>query len=84
VVAVSPLVDGRVVKGPTEPFLAWAGHPLTSDGIAAAYAGVLDGLIADAPAEALPTHVADVLMDDADARRRVAGAALACAEEMAR
>ena len=28
VVAVSPLVGGRSVKGPTEAFLAWAGQPL--------------------------------------------------------
>src|SRR5438270_281717 len=34
VVAVSPLVRGAVVKGPTEPFMVWAGHPLTSTGIA--------------------------------------------------
>ena len=33
VVAVSPLVGGRVVKGPTAEFLAWAGQPLSSDGI---------------------------------------------------
>ena len=29
VVAVSPLVGGRSLKGPTEAFLAWAGEPLT-------------------------------------------------------
>src|SRR5205085_1750767 len=28
VVAVSPLVGGRVLKGPTDAFLAWAGQPL--------------------------------------------------------
>jgi LPPG:FO 2-phospho-L-lactate transferase len=35
VVAVSPLVRGRSLKGPTEEFLRWAGQPLSSDGIAA-------------------------------------------------
>jgi LPPG:FO 2-phospho-L-lactate transferase len=76
VVAVSPLVRGRVLKGPTQPFMAWAGHALTSNGVADAYAGVIDALLADEPASALPTRVADVLMDDDAARRRVAGEAL--------
>src|SRR5919108_692408 len=47
VVAVSPLVRGQVLKGPTDQFLAWAGHPMSSDGIAAHYEGLLDGLVAD-------------------------------------
>jgi LPPG:FO 2-phospho-L-lactate transferase len=72
VVAVSPLVRGAVLKGPTDEFLAWAGHPLTSDGIAAHYAGLLDGLVADEPADSLLTYVTDVEMADAEARRRVA------------
>jgi LPPG:FO 2-phospho-L-lactate transferase len=72
VVAVSPLVRGAVLKGPTDEFLAWAGHPLTSEGIAAHYAGLLDGLVADEAAESLPTLVTDVEMSDHDARRRVA------------
>jgi len=81
VVAVSPLVRGAVVKGPTEPFMAWAGRSLDSDGIAAAYAGVVDALVADEPASAVPTLVTDVLMADAAGRRRVAEAALeACGD----
>jgi LPPG:FO 2-phospho-L-lactate transferase len=83
VVAVSPLVRGEVVKGPTEPFMAWAGHPLSSDGIAAAYAGVLDGLVADAPAATVPTHLTDVLMDGAAGRARLARETLAFAEALA-
>ena len=39
VVAVSPLVGGKVLKGPTAAFMQWAGHPLSSDGIAAVYEG---------------------------------------------
>ena len=72
VVAVSPLVRGAVLKGPTDEFLAWAGHPLSSEGIAAHYAGLLDGLVADERAESVPTLVADVEMGDQEARRRVA------------
>jgi LPPG:FO 2-phospho-L-lactate transferase len=72
VVAVSPLVRGAVLKGPTDTFLAWAGHPLTSEGIAAHYEGVIDGLVADERADSIPTLVTDVEMSDAAARRRVA------------
>ena len=72
VVAVSPLVGGRVLKGPTDAFLAWAGHPLSADGIAAHYDGLLDGLVADERTDALPTLETDVAMPDAAARHRVA------------
>jgi LPPG:FO 2-phospho-L-lactate transferase len=72
VVAVSPLVRGQVLKGPTDAFLAWAGHPLSSDGIAAHYEGVIAGLVADERAHMVPTLVTDVEMGDAAVRRRVA------------
>jgi LPPG:FO 2-phospho-L-lactate transferase len=72
VVAVSPLVHGAVLKGPTDAFLAWAGHPLSSEGIAGHYAGLLDGLVADERAGSVETHVTDVEMGDHEARRRVA------------
>ena len=79
VVAVSPLVGGRVLKGPTDVFMAWAGQPLSSDGIAAHYDGLLDGLVADERAAGLPTLETDVAMPDAEGRRRVAAEALAFA-----
>jgi LPPG:FO 2-phospho-L-lactate transferase len=79
VVAVSPLVRGAVLKGPTDAFLAWAGHPLTSEGIAAHYEGLIDGLVADERAASIPTLMTDVEMDDAAARRRVAEETLAFA-----
>jgi LPPG:FO 2-phospho-L-lactate transferase len=72
VVAVSPLVRGSVVKGPTEPFMNWLGHPLTSDGIATAYADLLDGLIADERSGLVPTLETDVLMHDRTSRARLA------------
>jgi LPPG:FO 2-phospho-L-lactate transferase len=79
VVAVSPLVRGAVLKGPTDAFLAWAGHPLSSEGIVGHYDGLLDGLVADERAESLPTLVTDVEMADDAARRRVARETLAFA-----
>jgi LPPG:FO 2-phospho-L-lactate transferase len=72
VVAVSPLVHGTVVKGPTDAFMQWSQQPLNSTGIAAGYADVIDGLVADGPTDSLPVLETDVLMDTAQARRRVA------------
>ena len=72
VVAVSPFVGGRVLKGPTAAFMEWAGRPLTSDGIAQSYDQLIDGLVADQRASAVPTLEIDVLMDTEDARRRIA------------
>jgi LPPG:FO 2-phospho-L-lactate transferase len=76
VVAVSPLVAGEVVKGPTAAFMEFAGLPLSSDGIGAYYDGLIDGLVADQRAPRLPVLETDVLMASADARRRVADEAL--------
>jgi len=47
VVAVSPIVAGAVIKGPTAACLAWAGQPATAAGVAAVYGDLLDGLVAD-------------------------------------
>lgn len=84
VVGVSPIVGGQVVKGPTEPFLEWAGVPLDAAGIASFYGDLLEGLVADedipAGALAIPTLRTDTLLGDPDARRRVASDVLAFAE----
>jgi len=83
VVAVSPLVRGRAVKGPTEAFLAWAGHPVSADGIAAAYEGLLDGLVSDERCDSLPVLETDVDLSTPEARRRVAGATLTFVSSLA-
>jgi len=83
VVAVSPLVQGAVVKGPTEPFLAWAGVDLSPAGVARYYGDVVDGLVADEAVDALPTLVTDVDMGDPVGRRRVASAVLDHATRLA-
>ncbi len=72
VVAVSPLVRGAVVKGPTAACLAWAGRSLDTDGIAAHYHGLIDGIVADRRASDVPTLETDVELGDPAARRRVA------------
>lgn len=83
VVAVSPIVDGEVLKGPTADFMAWAGRPASVDGVAATYAGLLDGLVADEPADGLPVLRTDLRMDGAAGRRRLAAETLAFAAGLA-
>jgi LPPG:FO 2-phospho-L-lactate transferase len=82
VVAVSPIVGGAVVKGPTEPFLAWAGLSLDAEGIAAAHRGLLGGLVTDEPFDGLPALRTDTMMGDPAARRRVAAETLRFAESL--
>jgi LPPG:FO 2-phospho-L-lactate transferase len=72
VVAVSPLVGGKALKGPTDEFMRWSGEPLSSDGIVSTYRELLDGLVADEPAAGLPVLEIDVLMDGAAGRRALA------------
>ncbi len=79
VVAVSPLVGGQVLKGPTAAFMAWAGHPLSSEGIASVYGGLIGGLVADEPTARIPMLETDVVLSTAAERRRVAEQTLAFA-----
>jgi LPPG:FO 2-phospho-L-lactate transferase len=76
VVAVSPLVEGAVLKGPTDVFMQWAGLPLSSDGIASCYDGLIDGLVADQRADAVPVLQTSVLMDGPEERSRLASETL--------
>ena len=70
VVAVSPFVGGLALKGPTELFCEQAGIAPSAAGVAGAYAGVIDGIVADEPADDLPELVTDTLMRSADDRAR--------------
>jgi LPPG:FO 2-phospho-L-lactate transferase len=72
VVAVSPFVGGRSIKGPTEPFCEQAGIELSAAGIARAYGDVIEGVIADEPSGAAAELVTDTLMDTPEARGRLA------------
>jgi LPPG:FO 2-phospho-L-lactate transferase len=76
VVAVSPIVGGQVLKGPTAACLEWAGWSVDAEGVAACYEGLLDGVVADERLARLPTLETDTLMADADGRRRLAEATL--------
>jgi LPPG:FO 2-phospho-L-lactate transferase len=72
VVAVSPFLGGRSVKGPTEVFCEHAGIELSASGVASAYTEVIDGIVADEPVEGLPALVTNTLMESADDRARLA------------
>jgi LPPG:FO 2-phospho-L-lactate transferase len=72
VVAMSPFVRGRSVKGPTELFFQHAGHELSAAGVVDAYDGLLDGIVADEAARGVPGLETDTLLDTPEARREVA------------
>jgi LPPG:FO 2-phospho-L-lactate transferase len=83
VVAVSPIVGGRSLKGPTEPFCDYAGIELSATGVAAAYGAVLDGMVADEEVASVPGLVTDTVMDTVEAARRLAGRTLEFAGSLA-
>jgi LPPG:FO 2-phospho-L-lactate transferase len=83
VVAVSPLIGGRAVKGPADRMLARLAGGTEPHHVAGCYPGLIDALVIDeADAHALDglgavrPIVARTLMSDSGARRRLAEAAL--------
>ena len=83
VVAVSPIVGGGVVKGPTVPFMGWAGREASASGVAATYAGLIDGMVADEAADGVPVLRIETLMADPRSRLRVARQTLEFAARLA-
>jgi LPPG:FO 2-phospho-L-lactate transferase len=82
VVAVSPLVGGRSLKGPTEAFCAYAGIELSATGIAGAYGEILDGIVADEKAAGVAGHVTETRMGTVAASRRLAARTLEFADSL--
>jgi LPPG:FO 2-phospho-L-lactate transferase len=77
VIAVSPLVAGQVVKGPTEKFMEAIGRPSTAAGVASLYEGVIAAMVVDSgDPDAGPEDVAvlscPTLMQGAQGRRELA------------
>jgi LPPG:FO 2-phospho-L-lactate transferase len=79
VVAVSPLVGGHSLKGPTEAFMRWAGLSVDDGGVAAAYAGIAQGMVVDRGTPTGPPtsagmvlHQTDTMMEGTEGRRRLA------------
>jgi LPPG:FO 2-phospho-L-lactate transferase len=83
VVAVSPIVAGTVLKGPTAAFMRWRGLPVSAAGVAAIYAGLIDGLVCDEPIDEPTSLRTDLVMDGAEGRRRLAAETLGFAKGLA-
>jgi LPPG:FO 2-phospho-L-lactate transferase len=90
VVAVSPIIGGRAVKGPTAKMMSELGLPASAAAVAQHYAGLLDGYVldhADAAEAAMldmPTTLASTVMQTLDDRARLAHTVLASADALAR
>jgi len=82
VVAVSPVVSGEILKGPTAAFMAFAALPCDAGGVAEFYGDMLDGIVADEDLTGAHTLLIDTRMDDAHARARVARETLDFAEAL--
>jgi LPPG:FO 2-phospho-L-lactate transferase len=91
IVAVSPIVGGRAIKGPADRMLASLGHEATALGVARIVSSIATGFVMDsvdaalAPAVkalGLRTLVTDTLMTDDAARTRLAGEVLAFARSI--
>lgn len=85
VVAVSPIVGGRALKGPAAAMLESLGHEVSAVGIARIYADFLDALVIDEQDAALAAEVvaagpravvAPTIMSDLAAKERLARATL--------
>jgi LPPG:FO 2-phospho-L-lactate transferase len=88
VVAVSPIVGGSAIKGPTAKMLTELGHPVSAAEIAGRYTGLLDGYVFDAsdpPLEAGPgvrTIAAQTVMRTIADREALAQVVLDLADEL--
>jgi LPPG:FO 2-phospho-L-lactate transferase len=82
VVAVSPIVGGKVSKGPTAVCLEWAGAAADAAGVAGHYGSLIDAIVADEPVEGIRCLQRDTWMDAASARRELAQAILELAGEL--
>jgi LPPG:FO 2-phospho-L-lactate transferase len=57
IVAVSPIVAGRAVKGPAANMLATLGHEVSALGVARIYADLIDGMVIDEADRALRPEI---------------------------
>jgi LPPG:FO 2-phospho-L-lactate transferase len=81
VIAVSPLIGNAAVSGPAAKLMEACGYEVSPAGVARCYHDFLDnividtrdaGLAASIRYETIGVHVADILMSDDDAARRLA------------
>jgi LPPG:FO 2-phospho-L-lactate transferase len=82
VIAVSPIVGGEVLKGPTAAFMAFAALECSADGVADFYGELLDGIVADENVGRLTTLQTDTRMDNAASRALLAKQVLGFADAL--
>ena len=92
-VAVSPIIGGKAVKGPAAKMMAELGAESSALGIARHYLGLIDGLVIDDADRDLAdgieklgirVHVTDTIMRDAAGRQRLAAQTLGFAQSLPR
>ena len=80
-VAVSPIIGGAALKGPAAEMLRTLGHDVSPAGVAAIYAGLIDGMVIDRLDEAyvpairdmgIEVEIADTIMKSEEDRRALA------------
>jgi LPPG:FO 2-phospho-L-lactate transferase len=87
VLAVSPFVSGKAIKGPTEAFMKAIGRPVSAAGVASLYEGLIDGIVVDEgdpdpPPTDVPALICPTLMGDSKSRVALADRVLDWAEEI--
>jgi LPPG:FO 2-phospho-L-lactate transferase len=84
VVAVSPIVGGKILKGPTAAFMRHRKVEVSARGLATLFDGVIDALITDERLELpLPALHTDLMMAGAEGRERLARETLVFARSVA-
>lgn len=85
VIAISPLVGGQAVKGPTAKLMGELGVATDNDAIAAHYGDIIDAMlhdVSDAPPAAIMARATPTLMKSRADKIRVAREALQLAREL--
>lgn len=91
IVAVSPIVGGKALKGPADKMLATLGYEVSAAGVARIYRGLIDGLVIDERDQALAAsvtelgiapHVEQTIMGGPEDRERLAREVLGFAEQL--
>jgi LPPG:FO 2-phospho-L-lactate transferase len=86
VIAVSPIIGGKALKGPADKMLATLGHEVSAAGVAQLYTGLVHGIVIDEVDAELGPRIESLgmrvlatraVMRDLDDRRRLADEVLA-------
>jgi len=81
VIAVSPIIGGKALKGPADKMMSTLGHDVSALGVARMYAGIVDGMVIDQTDEGLAVEIealgmqvlaTQIIMGDTNDRKRLA------------